>query len=168
MRHGVQGRVEGWGTPEARCWGTAGAGVLNTGLANTFHECAAFTVALQGPLWISYLLKEITCLLTQPMLLQRYPYYTKTNCQPPKMGDSASGQGGLCTPRHRWVGEGSELRGLRDGNWEPGYPFIQLALDQGSSDMLHQLRVGQQFLSVQHQPSSLGGEPSFEVEADSC
>lgn len=31
---------------------------------STFHEGVAFTVALQGPLWISNLLKEITCLLT--------------------------------------------------------------------------------------------------------
>lgn len=31
---------------------------------STFHERVAFTVALQGPLWVSNLLEEITCLLT--------------------------------------------------------------------------------------------------------
>lgn len=34
------------------------------GAASTFHECIAFTVALKGPLWVSNLLKEITCLST--------------------------------------------------------------------------------------------------------
>lgn len=98
----------------------------------------------------------------------KIPLLHKNQLSVPSVQDSASTQGGLCTPRHHWVGEGTEPWGLRDGNWKPGYPFIQLALDQGSSDVLHQLRVGQQFLSVQHQPSSLGGEPSFEVEADGC
>lgn len=32
--------------------------------SSTFHECVAFTIALEGPLWISNLLKEVTCLLT--------------------------------------------------------------------------------------------------------
>lgn len=31
---------------------------------STFHERVAFTVALQGPLWVSNLLEEITSLLT--------------------------------------------------------------------------------------------------------
>lgn len=74
-------------------------------MASTFHEGVAFTVALQGPLWVSNLLKKITCLLTYD-ITTRYPYYTKNQVSAPKRRESATSQGGLCSLRLLWVGKG--------------------------------------------------------------
>lgn len=51
-------------------------------MASTFHECVAFTVALEGLLWVSNLLKEIACLLRHLALLQRSPATEQSSLSP--------------------------------------------------------------------------------------
>lgn len=73
-------------------------------MAGTFHEGVAFAVALQGPLWVSNLLKKITCLLTYHITTQ-YPLHKESSVSPQKKRISHQ-SGGLHSLRFLWAGKG--------------------------------------------------------------